>query len=779
MDFTTSQQVLDTIQASDDVERVRGDNRRKINDFLNGAPPLSSEEAKQMQLRVNVNWGEGPVLASHARRQYYNAFLSRNNFFRVNLPLAPPETQTEWSSFITRKINKIMKDSLPYLELYRSKFSSVVAHGIGPQMWPNSYGWRPGVVAVEDLRVATDTLISMENLEWFARRMIYTPGELADKVFGEYSSKHWNKEAAQKILKEYKLLNYDNQTYDWMRTPEKMAELWKQNLGYLSSDAVPQISLWHFYFKQRDKNRKHSWTMRILPEIGSVRGEHHDDFLYDCGTKPVAQELRHLLHIQFGDLSCKSPFLYHSVRSLGFLLMEPCFWTNLTRCRLLQHAWEHLGEMFRVSDPAARARAGKIELFDRCILPEGVQIVSQNERHQIDPDLIESVMAQLKQLMQEASVTYTQDLDTGTKKEQTATEIMAKMNQVNALMSGLLMIAFNYEAHAYKEICRRFCLSNSGDPDVREFQRDCKKFGIPRVYLNADQWDIDAEIPMGAGNPTMEQAMIQTLMQQRPAYDPTAQQEILHDFTVTVTGDPKKAARWVPLDKRRGVTDSQRDAEFAFAVLMQGVPVRMKEGLNQIDQIQTILGLMAGVVSRIEQTGNMATAGEIAGLKMAAQYVGGFIQLMAQNPQEKQRTNQYMQSLSKLMNTVKGFEQRLAQEAQKKAQEQNGAAETQAKAQAEMMLAQNKIRISQAEAKNKIQIENAKFQAEQRRKNMQTGLEEHRKTSSHIMGEDRAVHGHVLEQHRATHGHVMEEGRKDEAHKAEVKRKARLVSMGE
>src|SRR5262249_9577372 len=146
------------------------------------------------------------------------------------------------------------------------------------------------------------------------------------------------------------------------------------------------------------------------------------------------------------------------------------------------------------------------------------------------------------------------------------------------------------------------------------------------------------------------------------------------DFAVTVTGDPKKAARWVPLDKRRGVTDAQRDAEFAFAVLMQGVPVRMKEGLNPIDQIETVMGLMSGVIARCEQNGNMATPQQIAGFHACAKYLQALIGALAQNPQEKQRANNYNGQLSKLMNTVRGFEQRIQAEA-KKAAQQNGEAQ--------------------------------------------------------------------------------------------------------
>ncbi len=442
------------------METIRQSNRVKITDAANCVPPLSEQEAREMGIRINVSWGELAVLISHARRQYMSAFMSNQYFFKVELPYAPAEHQGDWEAFITAEINKPMRNSLPYFELGRSKWASVVTQGVGPQVWFHQDGWKPRYVAMSDLRIATDTTLDFENLGWFAVRRNYTPFELVNEVFNGKKNNRWDKKAAAQILSNYKQLNYTNATnnYDWNNSPEKFAELIKQNGGFYSADAMPTIPLWHFYFEDNTDDDNSGWFMVIVPETGVVRGSETQKFLWDS-DKPVAKRLQHLLHCQFGDLTTDAPFKYHSVRSLGFMLLEPTFYTNLTRCRLLQHIHDNFNIWLRTNDPSDKARAQVQEFSNLGVLKTGVSVVPANERHQIDAGLVEMGMAQLKQLMQEASSSYTQSTDTGTQREQTAFETNVKMQQVNAMLGGLLTTAFKYESYAYKEIARRFCMA--------------------------------------------------------------------------------------------------------------------------------------------------------------------------------------------------------------------------------------------------------------------------------------------------------------------------------
>lgn len=723
MNFTSAEKVQETIRAGEDTERIRGLNRTKCNDNFNGVPPLSEAEAQRLNLKINTNWGEGAVLAQHGRRTYNTAFLKPKNFFRVTIPLAPEEKKGDWGTFITNCINKPMKQSAKYTNVHKYRWSSVLAHGIGPQLWYDQETWCPDYVAIDDFRVATDTTTDYANLVWFAVRHAYTVGELSRKVFGEYANPNWKKAAVAKMLDARRDINYDNTQYNWVNQPEKMHSIVKQNAGYYCSDAVPKIPLWHFYHLNDDNPRKKNWHLKVVPDVQSgATYVQENTFLYDS-KKPEAQKLSHLIHCQYGDLNSDAPFMHHSVRGLGFMLMEPCFWMNMTRCRLLQHMMENMNVWLRVMDPAGKARAQKIELFDRCIVPEGVSVVPQTERHQVDQRLVVAVMQEMRQLMSEAGVSYTQDIHEPGGEEETATRTMAKLQQVNALMGGLLDDAFQQETYAYREICRRFCLPKTHDEDIRKFQKLCKEEGIPRRFLDVDLWDVEPEIPLGSGNQTMAMAKSNRLLEIRPMLPPAAQNEVLHEAVEVLTEDSRKAERWVPIGGPSGPSDAQTYASTIFGSLMQGVPVMDKPEFNAIEQIEMLLGMMGGVISRIEKLDNVGTPQEIAGLNSVAAHVTMLIERLAQNPQEQERVKQYRDSLGELQNLIKAFTQRL----QEKMNSEQMDPAAQAKVQTMIEQHQAKLQAKQISDAQKLANKQQQFEADQRRKAQQFQSDEERK----------------------------------------------------
>jgi hypothetical protein len=725
MNFSEPLKALTTIEAGSEVEWIRSENRRKIQDLFNGVPPLAADDAKRTNLKINVNWGEASVLAHHARRQYFNAFIKPKRYFRISLPFCREEQSQDWAWFMTKTMNRTLKHSRCYTELWRYRIASIVSHGIGPQIWDNGHDWLPRFVALDNLRIATDTRTSLDNLEWFAERKEYTPGELAEKVFGKKPLPGWNQKAVRDILKAYHDTNYEEVEYDWSDRPEKMAELYKQNGHFYSGDSVPSINLWHLYWIDRRDGERKGWKMGVLLDR-HARGFKRDavEWLFNS-KRIVADELPELLHIQFGDLSSKAPFLYHSVRSLGFMLMEPCFYTNLMRCRLLQHVFENFNTFFRTADPAGKARAQKIELFDRVVLHEGLGIVPRNERHQIEPNLVNTTMSQLKQLMGEASASYTQQTDTGTQKEQTAYETAVKASLVNAMLSGLIANAFDQEQHAYEEIARRFCREDTRNADAERFQRDCTRYGIPRKYVDPEQWEITPEVPIGAGNPVNEQSQIKELMGVRPMLNPTAQQDVLHRFVSIMTDNANEAERLVPLDGQQGVSNARKDAEYSYPLLMRGLPVSVREELNLPDQINTYLGLFAGDIAIAHANGGVDDWQTITGFQNVSQHIQKLVQLLEMDETAAGAVKEYMDDLGKLNNEVTGFAQRL--------QEQEQAEEAQ-----QGMDPKVTAEIAQ---------DNAKFQSQQSIRAMEADAEEERKTmafANEQARKDAAAHAEIM-----------------------------------
>lgn len=746
MNFSTAAKVLGTIRMGDNAEANRSANRAKVLRAANNFPLLDPEEAKKAGLKINTNWGEMMVLLAHARRQYLNAFWSNRFFFNVKIPQAPKDRQSEWEAFITDSINEPMRDSLKYFELHRSRWASTVMHGIGPMIWYRKDRWCPDYVAVADMRIPTDTTLDMDNLAYFAVLKRYTPGELLNQAFNGKKKNGWNKQQIETILKAYRETNNEDpaNAYDWDTNFERTVELMKQDGAYWTSDAAPSIPLWHFYFEDNTDEANPGWFMRIVPKDGSVKGvDEKEKFLWESNT-PIAPSLSQLAHWQFGDLNGDSPFKYNSVRSLGFSLLEPCFYTNLTRCRMLQHVHDNFNIWLKSNDPVDRARAA-VQMFGNFgMVQPGIEVVPQNQRHQVQAELVETTMAQLKQLQQEASASYTQSTDTGTKKEQTAFETRVKMEQVNAMMSGLLLQAFVYEAKADKEIARRFCISNSMDPEVQEFQKKCDDFGIPKAWLDISKWKIEPVTPLGMGNPTVASASAQQLLQMRPMYDPSAQQEILHEATLQVTQDPRKAARWVPLGKKPVLSDAKMYIQSIFAALMDGVVLEVPEALPPTEQLDKLLQLLAEKVQIISQRNNMATQDEAAGFNAAGNYAQQLLQRIAQDPADNQVAKQLSDKMGQIGNIIKGLVQR-GQEAMKKQQQQNGngiGMEELANARATIAKAGIDAKVKQS----KMVLQAQKFKADEQRKNAGFIMDQHRKNVS--------VASDITRDHAKTHSEI-------------------------
>jgi hypothetical protein len=131
MSFSTASKVRQCIRTGDTTEWTRGQNRTKITQAANGAPPLSDSDAKKLGIKINVNWGEMAALLSAAGRQYYYAFLRGTRFFKVNLPLAPEEKRAERERIITDRINRPLLHSKRFLHLHQYRWTDVVTHVVG------------------------------------------------------------------------------------------------------------------------------------------------------------------------------------------------------------------------------------------------------------------------------------------------------------------------------------------------------------------------------------------------------------------------------------------------------------------------------------------------------------------------------------------------------------------------------------------------------------------------------------------------------------------------
>lgn len=763
MKFTDSSAVEQVVWQLKLADYPRAVNRALINDIANGLPPYTEEEVEDNNIATNVNKLSMTKVAHDARRQFAQAFLVPDPLFSVSVDHGPAFKRQIWGQIITQEANKIIRGSRFYQETQDSTIAQLVLHGIAPVSWADENHWCPRSDGVEDVLLPSNTLRSMENLPFVAKFRSYTARELWDKTHGPNIDPGWNiplVESACKWVDQQAMALLGN-SWPEVWSPEKMSERLKQDGGLYASDAVATVDVYDFFYY--DHSEKHTgWRRKMIldawgtPGVGGAvkdlkpdrnrYGMEKSQFLYDSESRqnPIyAGDLEHFIHWQFADCSSVGPFRYHSVRSLGFLLYSVCHLENRLGCKFSDAVFESLMQYFRVNNMGDAERALKIDLTDKRPLPDGIQFVPPADRWKIDERLVQMAMAVNKQTIQENSENFTHAFDPERGDSETATRTMAKMSSSASMVSSMLGRAYLYKTHEYKEIMRRLCLdtNDTSSVDANKFRAACLRQGVPTEALQVDRMNIVPARIMAGGNKILQIAMMDKIMALYfPKLDPSAQREALRLGLSITTEDYQLAARWVPDEP--STSPSRHDAQLAAGLMLSGMPMDLKQGVNHDEYVEALLQSLAVRVQQIQSGGKPVEPGELIGLQnLAGQSIQGqpikggngimeHIQILEGqithhikgHPDEKtakQKIKGYLTALGKLMNTVKAMAQQAA-EAAKKQQAQGPQLDPkdQAKIQGMMLLAQTKAKNAseshaQRTAQRQIQWEQQMKQREQ------------------------------------------------------------------
>lgn len=730
MNFSTPNRIAEIIEGMKQVDIVeRAPARTLVDALFNGAPPYTEKEAKDNQIQLNCNFGEGGDLLLQANQQFENAFLTTGHFFSIRLPDAPESKRQTYEGILTQEANRPLKSrkiGRIFLHTQREKWGSVSLHGRGCIMWPDDEDPLPFFVAIPDLLIPTDTEITLDNLNYFAVRRRMKPGQLFRKTFGkgENVDPGWQLDKVRKILDQYKNQNLSFQNVDVYTQPERWNEIFKQNYLYWDSDVAPTITFWDFYFTE-DEDPSGSWKRGIILDNDCVPSvistESALSWVYEP-QKKYADDLNQILNIQFVDGNKVPPYMYHSCRGIGSRLYDTVMISNRFRCQSFQKMFEDMVPLFGITDPADKARLQAYYVgMAYGIVPDGLRMYRREERHNPDPRLMEMAQSELKQLLGEGSAGYVQDIDSGTNKERTATEVNALMSQATRLTSSMLNLAYLQESFADEEIVRRLFKPDTHNFIAKKVRAACEEKGVPKKWLDSARMVVEHERVLGSGNSQIEMAQAQALFGIRQALSPKGQAIVTNKYAFSITHDPALTNDIAPRDGAPHVTDSIHDTELVFGTFMSGGMVTPKSGTNPIEVVETGIKLIGATVQQINQTGGVGTPQQVQGINGMAGYVGQYIQQLAQDPQNKQRVKQYGDVLGKEMNMVKAFQQRQQQAAQK--QNGNGAGikpEDMVKAQLLQQQGQQKLVQKQQSHQQKMAQTNQKFAAEQQRDKAKT-----------------------------------------------------------
>ena len=717
----------------------RAQNRARILRLFNGNPPYTEKEAESLKVETNVNFLEGVRIINGARSQFEAALLKPGNFFDVSLDFGPDYKRVAWGNIITKEINRIMKRSRRYRDSIQSQVGNVVLHGIAPVTWHRDTDWCPTGRGVDEVLVPTNTLQSLENLTHFAVRVSYTVQDLVR--FTKSDQTGWNMPMVNKVIAF--LMSQAGavatsgtlNSYDF---PEAAQEDVKENAAFYASDAVPVCWTYDIYFLGEGEDGRPSWKRRMLLDQSQQpmpEGIDSDGWLYNPGDRCYGKDVSRVMHVLFADGAIKPPYRWHSTRSLGYLLYAVCHLQDRLRCRFTDAVFESMLWMFRVRSEEDQEAVRKVDLGHMGIVPEGLSWVPQSERPTLDQNLLNQAMAMHRQLMSESAAQFQTDVNDGTSKEMTATEVQARMNASNALMGSMLARAYTIMEDQYREVARRFF--ECDHEDCARFRRRCEAQGVdPATWERIEDCDITAERAVGSGNKMLEMAAAEKLMAVRPLLPPQAQQVVLHMYVEANTDNAGLAQRLVPLEDT-GPSRAVERATLAWGTLWAGQPVVVADSVNRVEYVGTLLQMLDAQIQKTEQSGAAPGQAEIAGMMNVMAHVGQEAGRLAQDEGMEAFVRQVQDALKNAGNMVKAYMQRLEEAAQAQAQGEAGG--TDPKVQAMLMQAQAKARIAEANAAQRREHRDAQFVADQNRKNAAVLAEAQRagaRTEAEIAAQD-------------------------------------------
>jgi len=712
--FATPSDCMQIIRNIEYSMLPRSSDRSLIDAQFNGNRPFSPQEEAEHQIQVNANFLEGYKIAQSGILQMNSALLYKDRFFNARCTRGKATKRREWSEKFTINLHRPLKRSRSgkrWLYLMQNRNCSLTLHGVGALWWANGFTWAPRFVPLDDLLIPTDAPLDMsDELGYFGINSWLTPYQLWELTQQEKSDEGWNKEMALSILKN--LQDVKSYTPDYWDKPEKMESLWKQRSAYLNSDAVPRIKITTFYHQSPEGQWFRKVVLRENQSVG-IEATYVDQFLYE-GKLPFADSIDQIIHMQFGDGSVQAPFKYRSVRGLGAMLYSVVELMNRLRCQFTQSVFIDLLPLLRVDNPVDRDRPRMLQMQPYGVVDQGVSFITREERHQPNYQLVETAMSEFRQLMSENSASYVQDIDSGSGKEMTLGEAQIRLQSVNKMVASMLMGAYEQEVFLYEEIIRRFMSKTSDDPEVKEFQERCRADGIPDDLMTPEAWQVEITRAFGSGDQTLAQQEVTALMQIQNQLDPESQRTVRRQYIATMTRNPDLASELVPKEQAQ-VTPATKAADEVFPNLMMVVPTGIRSELERSEFVEALMQKTQAVVQRISQTDNVGTPAEVAGLENTIGYIEQNIQMLSEDPNEKQFVTESSKQLGVLNNLVKGF----AQRQQEQANQANPDPETMAKIQQAQLLAQTKAENSAKAAEQKMAQKQAAFEQQLAQKQAQ------------------------------------------------------------
>ncbi len=525
-------------------------NRIRYQMKLDGEPPYSKQEMRKYGLatNANVNFGFMEDVLTAASAPYEDLVDGSEVLMRLPTKFGnDPAERMGWESVMEEEYTTLITDDDGFDYQLAELVRQFNLHGIAVPFRENEYeiSWR--TTETGNFLLPRDCRASTKAIDWACCVREYLPHELWERIEDRDTAKElgWDiKETMEAIKAATPGIQWDD---DW----DKWTEQWKNNDFGMSYSGRPSVTrVVHMWYVSRDG--KSSVTHCMFRADGAGK-----EFMFKAKDRFSALGEAFTIFTDGVGTNGK----YHGIRGIGYKLYAIIkeldeLWSSFI------DATRQAGKIFiQPQSEAAAKNLALVEWGNFIMLPPKANFIDRTLPNYAQ-NLIPGINL-LGQLLERKSGQYTTQGAFDQKKEQTAREIMARLDQIAKLSTTKVKIFYNSWERLNKENVRRIIRKDwhPSDPDyerVNQFYTRCEARGVPKEAIyEINLRRVKAVKAMGNGSPEARQAILDRLMQLFQYYDPEGQGKLVRVATISAAGKdmgdmlaPQVPGQRPPIDKK-------------------------------------------------------------------------------------------------------------------------------------------------------------------------------------------------------------------------------------
>lgn len=685
------------VQMAIEANRDRARKEAMVKGMFDGNAPFAAAKLKSAGRgwEANFNTLEGKARKSAAKVPYYDIFSGSKTYIDVTSSYGTASEAADYSGIITEELDIPLKAWIGFDFNMNTMLDDFIGFGQGFLVAPNPWSWRFKKVSKTRVLVLDGTECDVEEgLEVFIVREKMLQSQLYKYLKSGDSG--WDKKA---VIEAIRGAQPDTEMDPW-QDPVRIQQRLSDLDIYVTSRAAT-VNVARLYVKEFDGRI----TECIILESGySEDKEKRPAFLYrKVGRYGSFPEVFAPFFFEMDDGS------WHGANGLGkdiFAIMQTL---DRVTCQKINATFMRLALILQAKTPSAMQKAALQTIGNAIVVPPDVMI--QNSQVLGDIGTAIEVGRDLADMVDSNTGIYRPRIEKPPGNPETATGAQLRFGLSNVLNSSAVNRFLLQLDRYYQELYRRIIkpTQHGNDPAsqaARDFQERVTARGVPREALEQTR-RVCATRTIGNGSMIMRQQALAALAPFLPQLGERGRQNFLNRIISAYT-DQSMVEELNPIEDQQNVpSDHTNEAMLENGVMKTGGPVTWTPTQNNLIHAQTHLQAMAQAAGSLQQGADKVAVYNF--LELSGPHVQQHLQALAQDPTRKGA----VAALSKQWQAVAKVADKLGQQIQQDAQNQQ-------RAQAIQSGMDPEIQLEAAKLKSDMEMKQAKQQHNMALKNAQT-----------------------------------------------------------